>query len=252
MDRATADKNSTAAGSGTLMLHLLGRCNLTCQHCYMDGSPTRKEELPLPLVMAAVADCPRLAIGALYLTGGEPLLYRGLDDVLGAAAEVPGLAVTLCTNGMLIKPRHAARLGEIGAKVNVSIDGDEVSGFFLMLNAMKSPARFSFTRYPGDHGTPVRAMAEGSPNPALNTWYHVAGVYDADAQTISLYVNGKKQSTVPCNQAWQAKGKTAIGRGFFGHKNCDFVNGMVSDVRLYSTALNAAQIQALAGQGSAE
>ena len=134
----------------------------------------------------------------------------------------------------------------------VSIDGDEVSGFFLMLNSMKTPPRFSFTRYPGDRGTSVRAMAEGNPNPALNTWYHVAGVYDADAQTISLYVNGKKQSTVPCSQAWQAKGKTAIGRGFFSHKNCDFVNGMISDVRLYSTALSAAQIQALAGQGSSE
>jgi hypothetical protein len=29
--------------SGTLMLHLLGRCNLSCVHCYMEGGPTREE-----------------------------------------------------------------------------------------------------------------------------------------------------------------------------------------------------------------
>lgn len=125
MNCAANANHDAAGGSGTLMLHLLGRCNLTCLHCYMDGSPARREQLALPLVVAAIADCPRLAIGALFLTGGEPLLYRGLDEVLGAAAAVPALKVTICTNGTLIKPSDAARLRAIGAKVNVSIDGEE-------------------------------------------------------------------------------------------------------------------------------
>ena len=32
--------------SAILMLHLTGRCNLECKHCYMEGSPKRKERLP--------------------------------------------------------------------------------------------------------------------------------------------------------------------------------------------------------------
>src|SRR5690348_13401806 len=96
--------------SGTLMLHLLGRCNLKCLHCYMEGSPSRREQLPLQLVLAAIAECERLDIGTLYLTGGEPLLYRGLDDVLRVAADVPDLQITLCTNGMLVTLRHAELL----------------------------------------------------------------------------------------------------------------------------------------------
>src|SRR5262252_6753674 len=111
-------------GSGTLMLHLLGRCNLTCLHCYMDGSPTRREQLPLQPVLDAISECRDLGIGALYLTGGEPLMYRGLNQVLEAAAEVPGLKITVCTNGTLLKPSHCELLKGVNAQVNISIDGE--------------------------------------------------------------------------------------------------------------------------------
>jgi MoaA/NifB/PqqE/SkfB family radical SAM enzyme len=121
-----ARETDEGRGSATLMLHLLGRCNLTCLHCYMDGSPSRKERLPLDRVLGAVAECRPLDIGALYLTGGEPLFYRGLEEVLRAAADVPGMETTLCTNGSLLKPRHAELLGELGVKVNISVDGDAV------------------------------------------------------------------------------------------------------------------------------
>ena len=110
--------------SATLMLHLLGRCNLTCQHCYMEGAPERRERLPLNLVLSAVGECADLGIRTLYLTGGEPLLYPGLDAVLRAAAGVPALEITVCTNGTLVTERWAALLHEARAKVNISVDGD--------------------------------------------------------------------------------------------------------------------------------
>lgn len=110
---------------GTLMVHLLGRCNLRCVHCYMEGAPTRQERLPLRAVLDAVEESEALGIGTLYLTGGEPLMYRGLADVLAAAAGVPGLQTTVCTNGTLVKERHATLFSDAGVRVNVSIDGDE-------------------------------------------------------------------------------------------------------------------------------
>jgi Fe-coproporphyrin III synthase len=109
--------------SGVLMLHLLGRCNLECVHCYMEGSPRRREQLALDSVLHAIRECPALGVGTLILTGGEPLLYRGLDQILDAAAQVTGLATTLCTNGTLLTDHRAARLRECGARVNISIDG---------------------------------------------------------------------------------------------------------------------------------
>jgi MoaA/NifB/PqqE/SkfB family radical SAM enzyme len=107
------------------MLHLLGRCNLRCKHCYMDGSPSRREELPLDLVLDAISECKRLGITNLFLTGGETLLYRGLDAVLDAAASIPGLSITIASNGMLVKPSHTTRFADLGVQVNVSIDGTE-------------------------------------------------------------------------------------------------------------------------------
>ena len=108
--------------SRVLMLHLLGRCNLECLHCYMEGSPHREEQLPVDSVLSAVGECQALGIETLFLTGGEPLLYRGLDAVLEAAARA-GLQTTVCTNGTLITAARAARFHALGVRINISIDG---------------------------------------------------------------------------------------------------------------------------------
>jgi MoaA/NifB/PqqE/SkfB family radical SAM enzyme len=105
-----------------LMLHLLGRCNLECAHCYMEGSPRRRERLPLDTVLRAVDECRALGVGSISLTGGEPLLYPDLDRVIEAAA-LPDVKITLCTNGTLITTRRAAHFREVGLRLSVSIDG---------------------------------------------------------------------------------------------------------------------------------
>ena len=114
---------SAGQKADVLMLHLLGRCNLECAHCYMEGSPRRRERLPLDAVLRAVGECRSLGVGSISLTGGEPLLYPDLDRVLTAAAQMPEIKVTVCTNGTLLTTRRAARFREVGLRVNVSIDG---------------------------------------------------------------------------------------------------------------------------------
>ncbi|NGZ83709.1 radical SAM protein [Duganella aceris] len=111
------------ATSATLMLHLTGRCNLECRHCYMDGSPRRREALPFDWVAQALRAAPGLGIGTLFLTGGEPLLYARFADVARVAAEVAGLATTVCTNATVVRRRDAALLARLGFDAHVSIDG---------------------------------------------------------------------------------------------------------------------------------
>lgn len=108
---------------GTLMLHLLGKCNLTCAHCYMEGAPGRRERLPLPAVLDAIEDCTTLGVGSLYVTGGEPMMYRELRKVLEQAATITGMQTTLCTNATLLTERHAAWMAPLGLHLNVSVDG---------------------------------------------------------------------------------------------------------------------------------
>jgi Fe-coproporphyrin III synthase len=111
------------SASATLMLHTTGRCNLECQHCYMEGSPRRREQLPFEWMEASIRAAPSLGIGAIYLTGGEPLMYDGIEDLIRVASDVDGLILTVNTNGMLLSVDHARRLRSANAQVHISIDG---------------------------------------------------------------------------------------------------------------------------------
>ena len=111
------------ATSASLMLHLTGRCNLECRHCYMDGGPWRRERLPKTWVLDAIGAAPELGIGSLFLTGGEPMMYPHLVEVLQVAGGIDGLDVTLSTNATLINSHFAEALASNGVRVHVSIDG---------------------------------------------------------------------------------------------------------------------------------
>jgi MoaA/NifB/PqqE/SkfB family radical SAM enzyme len=111
------------ATSATLMLHLTGQCNLECRHCYMEGSPRRRERLPFAWIEQAVRAAPALGIGSLFLTGGEPLLYQRFEDIARVAAQVSGLTTTVCTNATVVRAPEAKLFAELGFDVHVSIDG---------------------------------------------------------------------------------------------------------------------------------
>jgi Fe-coproporphyrin III synthase len=111
------------SASATLMLHTTGRCNLECQHCYMEGSPRRREQLPFEWMEASIRAAPEIGIGAVYLTGGEPLMYERIEDLIGIAGSVDGLTLTVNTNGTLLGADHARLLRSANAQVHISIDG---------------------------------------------------------------------------------------------------------------------------------
>jgi uncharacterized protein (TIGR03437 family) len=77
---------------------------------------------------------------------------------------------------------------------------------------------------------------------ALKKWYHVAGVYNAAAKTLDIYVNGVLDDgvligTVPATQVLPAVHAT-IGMRSGGY----YFNGTIDNVRVYSRALAAAEI----------
>jgi alpha-L-arabinofuranosidase len=135
-----------------------------------------------------------------------------------------------------------------GYQTFVSQDGTQISGFFLQLRG--DTHQFAFTRPAYDSPKALGTIA-GAPNiiPQPDEWYHLAGVYNAQAQTISLYVNGTLQQTQPFVPNWSAAGPLAVGRSLFNSAQTDWVSGEIDDVRTYAGALGAAQINQLAGPG---
>ncbi|MBD0674167.1 radical SAM protein [Streptomyces sp. CBMA156] len=105
-----------------LQVHPTRRCNLRCLHCYSSSGPDVDETTALPVLGRAVADAAALGYDVLGVSGGEPLLYRPLTELL-RTARTHGMRTTVTTNGMLLTER---RLGELTGLVDVlaiSLDG---------------------------------------------------------------------------------------------------------------------------------
>jgi hypothetical protein len=79
---------------------------------------------------------------------------------------------------------------------------------------------------------PIRSPESGF-TPAVGVWYHLAGVYDAVAQTASLYVNGALADKIFNVAPRAASGNTGIGRGWFNDSATDFNDAAIDDVRFY-------------------
>ena len=109
-----------------LRISVTDRCNLRCVYCMpenglklVDRSCILQEDelLRICRVMAG------LGISKIKLTGGEPLVRRGMPRLTAKLKEIPGIEkVTLTTNGILLKQEMAdfARAGLDG--LNISLD----------------------------------------------------------------------------------------------------------------------------------
>jgi alpha-L-arabinofuranosidase len=129
-----------------------------------------------------------------------------------------------------------------GYQTVVSIAGTNVAGFFLQLRG--DTGTFALSRLSSDADGPATYIS-ASTAPVIGTWYHIVGVDDASAGTLTLYVDGQSEGSTPYTAGWAANGNTLIGHGFYSGGQVDYVNGSIDDVELFSSALSAAQVAAL-------
>ncbi len=109
-----------------LRVSVTDRCNLRCIYCM---PPEGVEFLPHDQILrteeieAVIRAATRVGIRKIRLTGGEPLVRKGIEDLVRDISNIPGIDdITLTTNGILL-PFHAAALKKAGLKrVNISLD----------------------------------------------------------------------------------------------------------------------------------
>jgi hypothetical protein len=80
----------------------------------------------------------------------------------------------------------------------------------------------------------------GTTTPSANVWYHLAGVFESDTSR-KLYVNGVEEAAGTDNVTFNnsANNRVNMGRHFF---SSSFLNGKLSDVRVWNTVRTAQQI----------
>lgn len=108
-----------------LRVSVTDRCNLRCVYCMPEeGVPFRpREEILSFEEITRVARAARhLGVRSLRITGGEPLVRRGLVDLVRQVAAIGFEDVALTTNGSALAP-IAGALAQAGLKrVNISCD----------------------------------------------------------------------------------------------------------------------------------
>ena len=108
--------------SAILQVHPTRFCNLECLHCYSISGPREHEVLPIDKLVQVLDDAKEEGYQVLSVSGGEPLLYKPLPELLSHAHHL-GLRTSVTTNGMLLTPRRLAFLADYLDLLAISLDG---------------------------------------------------------------------------------------------------------------------------------
>ena len=122
-----------------LRISVTDRCNFRCVYCMpkevfgKDYAFLERKELLTFEEIARLARVFRgLGIEKVRLTGGEPLVRRNIEELVAMLAAIPGLDLTLTTNGSSLA-RKAVALRKAGLKrVTVSLDALDDATFKAM------------------------------------------------------------------------------------------------------------------------
>ncbi len=101
-------------------------CNLRCRYCMPEEGVAKKDHQQMmhtEEMVQAVKAAANLGIKKIRITGGEPLVKRGIVHLCEEIANIPGIEeVCITTNGILL-PQYAKDLKAAGvSRLNISID----------------------------------------------------------------------------------------------------------------------------------
>ena len=139
-------------------LSLTDACNFCCPYCRpAEITPQSQHQLlSVDEWMTILGAFHQLGVKAVRLTGGEPLLYPHIEELLARIKQTGWFEdISMTTNGSLLAPR-AAKLKELGLnRVNISLDSLDSDAFALcvgkanqldsVLNGIQSAIDAGFT-----------------------------------------------------------------------------------------------------------
>ncbi|MBC8319571.1 MAG: GTP 3',8-cyclase MoaA [Bacteroidetes bacterium] len=109
-----------------LRISITDRCNLRCTYCMPEEGIQLMEHSDI-ISFEEIVDVVKISVGLgidkVRITGGEPLVRKGIVDLVAMITKIPGIVdFGLTTNGILLK-KYAKGLKEAGLhRVNVSLD----------------------------------------------------------------------------------------------------------------------------------
>lgn len=109
-----------------LRISVTDRCNLRCIYCMPEeGIKTlqHREILTFEEIVEVTRVAVKMGINKVRITGGEPLVRKGIVELVAMLSDIPGIEdLSMTTNGTLLG-RYAGQLRQAGLnRVNISLD----------------------------------------------------------------------------------------------------------------------------------
>jgi len=199
-----------------LRVSITDRCNLHCRYCRPGKVRllAKNELLGFDEIHRVVAAAVALGFDQVRLTGGEPLMRPGVEELVRQLATIRGVKdLAMTTNGVLLE-RYAVLLRAAGLqRINVSLDTVD-------------PIRFSEITAGGDLGcvlAGIQAATEAGLRPLKLNCVVQRSSEESDAQGVARFASGHgypvrfiRQMHLETGQFWIVEG----GNG--GHcKTCN-------------------------------
>jgi cyclic pyranopterin phosphate synthase len=141
-----------------LRISVTDRCNLRCVYCMPEeGVQLLKHQAILTFeeLIQIVKKAVDLGIDKIRLTGGEPLVRRGIIDLVEGISQIPGIKdFGMTTNGIFLE-KYAEKLKSAGLhRINISLDtlnadkflkitrGGDIRAVFKGIEAARKAALF--------------------------------------------------------------------------------------------------------------
>lgn len=109
-----------------LRVSVTDRCNIRCFYCMPERDVEfvpRAEILTFEEIERFVRIAASLGVSKVRITGGEPLVRRGLDGLVRRLAQIPGIRdLALTTNGLLLAEQAQALYDAGLRRLNVHLD----------------------------------------------------------------------------------------------------------------------------------
>src|SRR6185437_6411442 len=183
------------------------------------------------------------------VSGGQPATASGVtwNGSYGTFSGGPGSRVT--TAGPVVDTTGSF---SVSAWVNlaavtgsdeqvVTQDAGSMSGFYLGINGGTN--NWGFARPLEDQNEPPSWAVSNGPTAHTGTWTFLTGVFDVNAGTVQLYVNGTASASATDTSPVAANGPLEIGaEKWDGQAGTGNFDGSVANVEVYPSALSAAEV----------
>jgi cyclic pyranopterin phosphate synthase len=121
-----------------LRVSITDRCNLRCRYCRpKEGISLQGHEdiLRYEEIIRVISVAVKMGLVKVRVTGGEPLVRRGVVDFLSALKNINGLKdISLTTNGILLE-EFAKDIFDVGVcRINISLDSLNKDKYFHITN----------------------------------------------------------------------------------------------------------------------